>query len=117
MTAENQDAKMWSQDHKNLRFTVEDAESLIGTTITWKMAKEVEDDYLIKKRIPNGGSEAIEIDGNTFTVKLKPEDTHNREGVYYHEAEIIDVEGRISTVAVGQMRIMPVLIRSSIESP
>jgi len=116
MTAENQNFKMWQQDHKKLKFTVEDTDNLFGSTVTWKMAKEVEDDYLIKKRTPNSGDEEVEIDGNVFYVNLMPQDTKNRQGLYYHEAEIIDVEGRISTVAVGEMRIMPVLIRSSIEN-
>lgn len=104
MAAKDQDFEMYVGDHKNLIFTVEDVGNLEGSTIKWFLSSDSMEEILVEKSTPE-----ITIEGNTFTVKLLPEDTENLEPrkMYYHEAEVTDLFGNTSTVAVGEMKLYP----------
>ena len=109
MTKRNQDFEMWIGDHKLLIFTVEDIASIEGTTVKWKMAKSVSREPVIEK----SSNSDLDINNNTFTVQLLPEDTINLDtkSDYYHEAELMDEEGNISTLSIGKVTLHPTLIK------
>ena len=107
----DQDFNMWIGDTKRVIFTVEDADSLVGSEIVWKLARSVKDEPVLIKTSEN--PEEIERDGNKFIVKIKPEDTEevSTSGSYYHEAKVIDGDGNIHTVSVGRINFNPALIK------
>lgn len=109
MTKRNQDFEMWTGDHKLLIFTVEDITSIEGATVEWKMAKSVSREPVIEKSNDSG----LQINNNTFTVEILPEDTEDLDtkSDYYHEAELMDEEGNISTVSIGKVTLHPTLIK------
>jgi len=105
----DQDFEMWSGDSITLNFVIEDTADLAGSSsIKWAMSRSVRGPKLINKE---GTYEA-----NVVTIELIPEDTEDiRPSRYYHELEIIDGEGRVSTAAIGSMRIWPTLIPQPVE--
>lgn len=111
MAAKDQNFEMFAGDDKRLIYTVEDMETLLGATVKWRLAEDPEEIALIEKTSEDPAE--IEISENTFTVKLKPEDTADLDAPrnYYHEAEIIDAANNSTTVAVGIMKLFPSLIQ------
>jgi hypothetical protein len=106
----NQNFKMYKGDHKQLVYTVEDETSLTGATIRWKLSYSPFSSALIEK-VSTDESE-ITTSENTFTVYLDPADTEDLSDYYkyYHEAEIEDSDGYITTVATGYMTLYETLI-------
>jgi len=104
MTTIGQNFTVWQGDHKRLIFTVVDVDNLSGADIRWVLAKNITGESIITKKSTQGD---ITIEGNTFIVDLSPEDTSGLEPNtrYYHESEITDSEGYVSTVASGYMRL------------
>jgi len=109
----NQNFKMYTGDDKQLVFTVDDVDSLAGCTIRWKLSYSPYSSVLIEK--VSTDSNEITISGDTFTVYLKPADTEDisYDTKYFHEAEVEDTDGYITTVATGYMTLYPTLIRST----
>jgi len=115
MAATKQDFEVWAGDHADLVFTVTDEETVLETTVRWKMAETVNSDPLIVK---NGAS--ITLSGNTFTVHLDPEDTRSVEASarhyngkkYYHEAEVRDADNKVFTVSTGEVTLWNTIIKS-----
>jgi len=110
MAYKDQDFEIFAGDNKSLLFTVDDVEDLDDCTVTWKAARSPGSEAVISKS--SESSDEIEISGDTFTVKLVPTDTSNLSGYrkYYHEAQILDSSGNITTVAIGTMIVYPQLI-------
>lgn len=106
----DQNFKMYKGDHKQLVFTVEDETTLTGATIKWSLAYSPSGSALIEK-LSTDESEITTSD-NTFTVYLDPADTEDLSVNYryYHEAEIEDSDGYITTVAIGYMTLYETLI-------
>ncbi len=109
MAKKDQDFEMWAGDHKELKFTVEDVSDLIGCSIRWKCSRNTKSDPLIIKRSDDGD---ITTNDNIFTVLLKPDDTADlRTRIhYYHEAEMVDDNDDVTTVAIGRMYLHPTII-------
>jgi len=101
MAKVKQNEKIWAGDDVEMTFTVDDMDDLTGSTIKWKLG-----DALIEKSTEDG----ITVDGDQFTVILDSTDTQLDPGTYIHEAEILDVDGRYSTVAQGYITIKPTII-------
>lgn len=88
---------------------------LSGATARWWMAKSVTAtgaDIYVKK----AGGDGLVLDGNTagewtITITLDPSDTEGKSaGKFYHECEVVDSSGNVSTVTVGKFTLMPTLI-------
>jgi len=115
MTKYNQDFKMIQGEDKVLEITVVDengsAKAITGATITWSLARAVDDTPLITKS--TGGSGISITDGNNgvFQVTIGDTDTNDMNGAYIHEAEVVDTSGRKNTVLFGTIQIQKSLIR------
>lgn len=106
MALRRQDFEIWAGDDKELIFTIEDVNSLAGASFKWAMSRSVGAEKLVEK---SGDL----VTGKQVTVELAPEDTEElRRGKYYHELEITDASGRISTAAIGAVDLFPTLIRA-----
>lgn len=102
MTAKNQNFSMVAGDSKEIIVTIADVD-LFGCTIKWVAKRRVSDaQHKIKKDNLDGVSITT---ASTFTITLKPSDTKGLSGSYYHEAEITDAVGNVSTIMIGSMSI------------
>lgn len=104
MTKKNQDFDMYAGDTKDIVVTMSDSANIDGSTVKWGLKKSVKDTMLVSK---NTGGLGITVSGTAFTVRLNPSDTLGLSGRYYHEAEVTDVLGNVSTVTVGHITIEP----------
>ena len=105
---------MISGDSKMIMITAtkEDGEfyDVTGAVIKWALKRKVNalinditkttDDGIILSNPTNG----------EFTIKLEPLDTIRLTGSFYHECEITDVHGNISTVTTGIVSITPSIV-------
>ena len=98
---------MWSGDHKNLQVTVYDGDGasidLSGASVIWMVSEGVEGASLLKRSTDSGCG--ISVSGSTFTVSLSPAHTSGSAGTLYHEAQVRDGFGDISTVLTGHATI------------
>lgn len=104
MTAENQSFEIYSGDTKNIIIPVTDVYgeplSLEGVTATWVLKSSA---YVVEVAITKTIGNGIDIDGSEVTISLNPSDTEGFSGLYYHELEIVDVAGNVSTVTTGNV--------------
>jgi hypothetical protein len=110
MAAKDQNFEMFAGDTQTIIVNV-DFDLTGAREIKWVMKKSVSSlDKLIYKAL---SSQEIDIthsgpdpeDENTFQIQLDPEDTINLKSMYYHEAEVTDNLGNVSTVMVGNAMI------------
>lgn len=116
MSLGNQTFTMTSGDTFTLNYTVRDAAGvaidLTNATVKWQLARSVKEGALISKVTGNSPTE-IELttpESGAFAVYLLPADTAQLAGRYYHEAEVTDAAGTVSTVATGHAVIIQDLI-------
>src|SRR5215203_5565647 len=122
MPSEDQTVRMWCGDSQALTITVRDADGgnvdLSGATARWWMGKSATATgtgiYLQKA---TGGS-GITITSNaglyTLNITIAPADTEDlKPGDWYHEAEVIDSGGNVSTVTVGTFTLERDLVRTA----
>jgi hypothetical protein len=105
MTAVNQNFEMYAGDSKNIVVSVTDGASraldITGASMKWILRPtQATASNIIEKSTPE-----IILDVYTATIKLLPEDTESLAGNYYHEAELTDQIGNVSTVMVGNVKI------------
>jgi hypothetical protein len=101
MTMINQNFTLYAGNTKNIIIPVTGIEDLMGATIKWGVRKkEYSTTNDLLKESPD-----IVTDKNTITIKLKPPDTANLLGSYYHECEVVDQQKNVSTVFTGLMTI------------
>lgn len=110
MTALNQNFSMYAGDSKKVIITVTDdnnnALDLFGASVKWALKRSSRtDEREIYKEINKG----IKIDNPTngeLTIDLLPSDTALlTPGTYYHECEVTDANGNVSTITVGYITI------------
>ncbi|TIM16278.1 MAG: hypothetical protein E5Y67_03540 [Mesorhizobium sp.] len=120
MTTQRTDFVMYQGDSKVLSVTVADEDgqvvSVDGMTIRWQASPVITGGFdttatLKKDNDALGGITTVTEEG-VFEVEIEPEDTESLSGLYYHEAELTDGTGHVSTVLTGRMTIKPVLIRA-----
>jgi len=110
MTQTNQDVELWAGDTKQLVVTVTDdagdPKDLTGATVRWILQGRPADSspLLDKDNDAKGGVTIVDAAGGVFRVDLSPEDTEELSPrTYYHEAEVTDASGNISTVLIGSL--------------
>ena len=97
------DFTMYSGDSKNLQFTITDNDDtpvdLTGATSSWILAASADGSALVTKT--SGAGEITYSGGSTniATVAVDPADTASLAGRYYHELQITDTGGDVSTNA------------------
>ncbi|MEH7093925.1 hypothetical protein [Neobacillus vireti] len=101
MTAVNQNFTMYQGDSKNLIVAVEGVTDLIGVTLKWGLRKrEYDTTNLVLKE------NEITVSGTEIRIPLKPPDTETLLGTYYHECELTDQQGNVSTLFTGIVTIL-----------
>ena len=113
MAAEGQDFKMTAGDTRVIKIAVTTtsgaAVDLSGATARWRLARSVRGSALVQKSTASG----ISIDEPTgiVTVTIAAADTEGfKPGLYYHELEIVDGGGAVSTVTTGKVTMTGALI-------
>ena len=102
MTQTGQDFSMISGDTKILIVTIDEPTNLAGVSLRWGLRKNKNTkESLFVKSLTDG----ISIEGETISVKLEPIDTESLTGDYYHEMELTDGLGNVSTIFTGKARI------------
>lgn len=109
------DFTLYAGDDKLLTVTVTDGEGepvdLTGAQkIRWQLGKGPGKTPIVEKALGQG-IEVTDGPGGIFTVTLDSADTEALKGSYYHEAEVIDEDGNVSTVLTGTVTIEATLIK------
>lgn len=114
MTKTEQNWEMWSGDHKDLTYTVTDADSasvdLTSACVWWMLTDESKTASVLLRTADSGCG--ITISGCTFTVSLSPADTAGLAGAYYNESQVRTSGSVKGTVATGMGTINKDLITS-----
>ena len=97
-------------DSRELNFTVAAPEgtTLDGATIRWWVSPQTYGEptgIAFVKKSTAAGITITDNDLRKFTVQLDEDDTAGLQGLYYHEAEVIDSLGKRSTVTKGLFNI------------
>lgn len=120
MMTQKTDFTIYQGDSKVLSVTVADEDGVAvpvdGMTIRWQASPVITGGFettatLSKDNGALGGITTVTEEG-VFEVELEPADTEELSGLYYHEAELTDGAGNVSTVLTGRMTIRTVLIRA-----
>lgn len=125
MTRENQNVVIHSGDSHTLTVTVDDgatppvALNITGFTIWWwaslmnSSGKFAATATLQKDNTGGGGVAITDAVNGKFQVTLAPADTAALSGDYYHEAQVRDGSGNISTVLTGKLAIVRDLVTAN----
>ena len=105
MTKVGQDFEMWAGDNCDVTVTVTDStgasKDLTSGCVVWALAEAPASASLVRKT--SDAASDIAISGCTFTVYLVPVETSALAGNYFHEAQVRDSAGKVSTVTVGNV--------------
>jgi hypothetical protein len=117
VAAKNQNFEAYKGDTRNISVSVEDddgaAVDLTGATIKWAAANTPTSVAVISKQTGGSGISITDASGGVFVITLQPADTASlRARTYYHEAQVTDAGGVISTVLTGKMKLFEDLIAS-----
>jgi hypothetical protein len=111
MTKENQDFTMYAGDDKVVRVVIKDESgsfvNLTGSLMDWVLQPTVNaSSASVSKSWNTSVSNGMAIDGlGSFSITLSNSDTQSLSGKFYHEAQMIDTQGDVSTVMVGHITI------------
>lgn len=117
MTARNQNFEMHKGDTRTVTVTVTDdddqAVNLTGATVKWAVANTPTSATLISKQTGGSGISITNATGGVFVITLVPADTSSLSArTYYHEAQVTDAAGVVSTVLIGKLKLIEDLIAS-----
>ena len=107
----DQNTAFHSGDTKTLTVSIVNAAGVAvnvstATAISYKLAATPYSTALVTKSLTSG----ITVVTSTVSVALLPADTASLAGRYYHEMQITDASGNVSTVLSGQVMIEAELI-------
>lgn len=111
MTKTNQDFTMWSGDDKTLTITVTDANDVVvdltgASALVWILKRSKHAAAILVTKGLGAGVTITDAENGIFTVDLNPADTAAlTQNNYYHEAQITDASGNISTLLIGTANI------------
>jgi hypothetical protein len=100
VTAINQNFSMIAGDTKNLIIPM--PEDLTGCTVKWGLRQRA---YSTENLINKSTNDGITVNGTEITIKLAPTDTQSLQGVLFHECEVTDQLGNVSTIFTGNATI------------
>lgn len=112
--------EMFAGDTKRLHFTLTSGPpssaplDIQETTIRWQASKGTLARFSalpVLTKTNGNGLEVTDAFSGALTVELLPADTESLKGTFYHELEVIDASGDVSTAFVGEFVIKPNLIR------
>ena len=102
MTIVGQNYTMFSGDSKVITVTVTDADgaavNLTGATISYVI---FDDGSATITKTVGSGITVTDAAAGTFTITLAASDTASLAGAYYHECQVTDSSGNISTIFTG----------------
>jgi hypothetical protein len=108
------DLEMYSGDTLQITVTVKNTSNvaidLSGATLSWALAKNVGDTALVTKTTANSGVVTVTAASGICRVDIVPADTSGIFGRHWHELEVTDSSGNVSTVIVGQLNIVRDLV-------
>jgi len=115
----DQNISMYQGDDFSLLITISDTEEISGladlsafTSITWALSKSDHGSAVLSK---TAGAAEITVVGDPLdgvvNVVLLPEDTLTKSGVFRHEMQLVDGDGKTHTVLVGKFTILPTIIK------
>lgn len=121
MPATSQDVTHYQGDSATISIPVLDAAGaavdLSGATARWWMGKNVKAtgaNIYIQKRDGSGLVIDAETDRWVLVITLAPADTEAlTAGTFYHEAEVVDADGNVSTVTIGKFTLKPTMVRNA----
>lgn len=109
------DFTMFAGDSKTLEVTVKDADGVVvditGATIRWSLARSVNSTPALLQKAVGSGITITDGPNGRFDVALANADTETLSDAYYHEAEVILLDGTIATVVSGAVTIKRTLIK------
>lgn len=79
------------------------AKDITSASIEWVLAKRRGGTAVISKSAAGGGISITDAVAGLFEVTIDPADTDSLAGLYFHEAEVTDSAGNISTVLEGHV--------------
>lgn len=126
MPATGEDITHWCGDSRTITIPVLDvngaAVALPGATARWWMGKNARatgDNVYVQKSTSDGiaitGPATVGGVANVYSlsITLDPEDTEDlKPGSWYHEAEVVDASGNVSTVTIGTFILKRDLVRT-----
>lgn len=105
---------MFKGNDKELNFVVSDVATVEGCTARWTMSDVAGGTAEITKNSESSPA-GITLSGKIIKVLLDSADTDDLSNIpaakYYHECELVDTDGNISTVAVGEVDLRNVTLR------
>jgi hypothetical protein len=105
VATKNQNFEMFAGDTKYIVVTVSNV-NLTGASVKWAMKKTIFNATPdVHKDTVSGGINITDAAAGKFTITLAPTDTTDISGSYYHEAEVTDAIGNVSTVLAGTVTI------------
>lgn len=105
-----QNFDMVAGDTKKINITVTDTGSavdLTGASIKWALKRSVSASSTDVFKTTSSGISITDATHGKFQITLNPSDTLALKGTYYHESEVTDASGNVSTVCSGNVVINP----------
>ncbi|OME86914.1 hypothetical protein BK120_08300 [Paenibacillus sp. FSL A5-0031] len=102
MAMKNQNFEMFAGDTKNVTVTVTGVD-LTGASVKWAMKKSI---YNAEPDVYKDTLTGVTITApDKFVIAFKPADTAALSGGFYHEAEVTDASGNVSTLLSGTITV------------
>lgn len=99
-------------DTQNLVVSITDENNntvdISSATFKWNLDSR---SYPVNKDMSSGDITLSNPSIGEVTIKINPEDTANLSGVFFHELEMTDADGNISTVIQDKITILRALIK------
>jgi hypothetical protein len=109
MTTINQDFSMYAGDSKNIVITVTDDNgspmNLLNATVKWALKKRVKSTENMIYKTTTDGITITDAQNGLIKISLLPINTSSLSGMYYHECEVTDQSGNVSTVTTGYITV------------
>lgn len=110
MAAKNQDFEMYQGDTQEVNITIKGPTGAVldvsGATFKWAMKQTVYSTPIVTKDTA-AGITIIEALAGRIMIKLAPSDTQVvKADKYYHECEMTDKFGNVSTIFVGTLTLL-----------